>query len=735
MLEVYQYQVKMSSVFDMNLGDKQCDKAKVIKRHYGDICPFQTITMPWTQAALDDATARNCLVSQHVWQDGKRHGSNWQKSQILFFDFDNKDSDIPIDEQVILRRLEACHWANGQVTCYIHHSQSSNPAGGHPKLHVFLLLDRVVEDGAEYGLIYNFLREQIFPESDNVGDLARCIIPGRSDIPSTFVEGEPLSAERLLDVAYLETMRKQAENLANSLQKVERVNSRPGAKGKAVYLSVDTVVQLEDGDYVTLRELDPNHKPQFLCPYCGHRAGRGNPGRANATYQLNSQGRPIVYCSSCDALDAGGTSLMGVYNIQPDQEYSVVREELREKYRGFFYLEEKLARVYIQTDVEPYSISVGTTPILAIDEDPLIKHSLMTELAKEARGRKNFVVNQEGDMECDAPSFEWRGDKLIAMNPALKSKVEDNKFIEDWLTSLFGIYTEFMKQWLALYCYTNYMPLPVLILYSKQRGTGKNVFAEAVCQIFEPLHSRDTDYKNFTEAFQGKMWYLDEQSTDGKALYDVIKQIGGNSKLMVNNKYGLKHHVDRNLSVIITTNNLRPMEMESDELQVDESNNQFFVMEMKSIPATKRQTDIATQIHDRLGHYARTELRGVYEKIQQDPKHKQYRYGINVPVTPWEERLYKLSRSALEHESNEIWDRIRAEAQTALELKTNLFESTIRVVAGQAYVMPSVLRRLVKDLGCESPANKVRDYLQQKGHLGLDVERKDDKRLGYLVHP
>lgn len=737
MLELYKKLVLLSSVRDNLLHTQPIDKGAVIKRHFGELNPFQTIEVPWTQLGMDGATTKDCLVSHIIWADGRRHGDNYQQSRLLFFDFDNKDTDTPLTEDTVLRRLDQASWAAGPVSCYIHHSQSSDPQRGHPKLHVFVLLDREVCDPCEYKLIHALVWEDLFSESDKVGDLARCVIPGRSDIPSTFLDGTPLEVDRLLDAAYLKTLRKQAESLSKSIDAVTKTNNRPGAKGKAVYLSVDTVVQLDDGSYERLRELDPNQKPQFLCPHCGHGAGRSNPGKPNATYQFNSHGLPIVYCSSCDANESGGTALKGVYNIQQDQVYGVVREQLRDKYRNYFFLEDKLARVYIQTDAPPFSISMGKVCPRAINEMQPCKDALLAELAQEARSISTLVFNQEGDLASDIPSYEWRGDKLIGKNPAIATKVADNAFIEGWLTSLFGGYTDFIKQWLALFCNTNYLPLPVLVLYSKERGTGKNVFAEAICSIFEPLHSRDTDYAHFTEAFKGKLWYIDEQFTEGKALYDVIKQIGGNNQLVVNNKYGLKHQVDRNLSVILTTNNLTPMTMEADELQLDESNNQFFVLELKPIDATKRQNDIATAIRERLGHYIRTELKCVYTHLLLDPDRNRYRYGLKVPVTKYEKRLYSLSRTVVEREAEEVWDSIKEvnyPVLVRLDKMIGLRGVNLNEHNGESHIRPSDLRVIVKSLTCECTTSKILSHLQQTGRLGLEVERTNDKRLGYRIY-
>ncbi len=740
---LYNNKVKISIVHSdilaNNIGQPLENKGQVIRAEG----KYRAQEIEWCQEDLDQYTAGSYLVSPNLYRDGKRDGEHWESCQVLFFDFDNKDATVPIDEHQLIRRVQSLPGATSSQSCYIHHSRNSLQGGNGPRLHLLIPLRHPLTDPEQYSLLYDHLKEKYFPESDKAGDLGRMMIPGRLDPPSTFVDGDFLWEELTLDGAYAEQMDLQRQQIQESLEAVQKANSNPISKGRAVYLSVDTLVQLSPGRYMPLAELDPLQKPQFLCPYCGHRPGRGNPGKANATYQLNDKGIPIVFCSSCRAEKHGGSALKGVYNIERHQQFDVVRDHLRDKYKDYFFLEDTLLKVYIETDAQPFSIAPGKAHMAAIDEPVQIKSRLISEMARAAKPRRFFRFNQEGDMNIEAPYYEWRGSKLIGRNSALPEDQVDNSFIEVWLDSLFGMYKYFIKKWLALYCYTNYKPLPVLVLYSKERGTGKNVFAEAVCSIFEPLHSRDVDYKNFTEAFQGKLWYIDEQNTDSKQLYEVIKQIGGNNVLEVNNKYGLKHQVDRNLSVILTTNNLTPMQMEADELQPDESNNQFFVLEMKPIDPKDRRSDIALDIRKRLGHYIRTELKQVYEQLQQDPDLTRYRYGLPVPITPYEERLYSLSRTSLEHEAEEVWDAICdgryvdviGQRSSQLDFKTCTMKQsiTINTSDGEKYIMPAELRKVVKGMGCETSPNRVRDYLQQKGRLGLENKRIRDRRLGYSV--
>ncbi|MDP2361745.1 MAG: DUF5906 domain-containing protein [bacterium] len=740
-MKLYELKSKLSSVYDNILKntphklDKQT-KSDVVKHHSKGKDPFQTIDLLWTQASLDQHTCGPCLISPHIYKDGIRDKANWLSCQILAFDFDNKEGqEVTTVDGLRLRLREGAFWKDRKPTYYLHHSRGHDPNTNKHKFHAFFLLDREVTDPQQFDLIYNYLQDTHFAGSDNIGDRARCILPGRLDFPTVFQEGQPLKVDDLLNLAHQALLETQAKRIVRDLATVKVNNNKLGKTTKPVYLPKATLVEFEDGRVASLGSLHPEDAERFLCPCCGKDPHRGNPGKANATFQLNPQGLPIVFCSSCKANSSGGTSLQGVYNITKNDTWLFVRDRLRIQYADYFYLEDKLARVTIQQDVEPYSVSIGKVCPRAIDELPQIREPLLGELAREAHTISQLRFNQEGNPDIDTPDYLWKGDVLIGRNPALRAGKEDNAFIDAWLVQLFGPHTTFIKQWLAMYCYTNYIPLPVLILYSKERGTGKNVFAEAVCSIYEPLHSRDTDYEHFTEAFKGKLWYIDEQSTDGKKLYQAVKQIGGNNKLVVNNKYGLKHQVDRNLSVILTTNNLKPMEMEADELQLDETNNQFFVMELKPLPTRTR--NFPDLVKERLGHYVRTELQAVFTALQQDPDYGKYRYGIRVPVTDEERRLYNLSQTVVEREALDLWECLKEghyiKADPRFGDLCTVGSISYRTKGQEVHVQPSTLRTMVKQMGLSSTSNQVIAYLQQKGKLGLEEVRDKGKRLGYQL--
>ena len=429
----------MSTVYDELLEkyphelDKSM-KATVVKCHSSGLSPFDTTELAWDQESLDQHTCGPYLISPHIYKGGIRNKIHWQGCQILAFDFDNKEGQVTTTVDGLRLRLhEDAFWKGLNPTYYIHHSRGHNPSAGQIKFHAFFLLDQEVSDPKQFDLIYDYLRDTHFPGSDNIGDRARCILPGRLDYPTVFQEGDPLKVDALVNLAHQAVLDAQSKRIVRDLATV-KANNKPGKATKPVYLPKASLVEFEDGRVVALDALRPEDAERFLCPCCGKDPHRGNPGKANATYQLNPQGLPIVFCSSCKADASGGTSLQGVYNICADETYGIVRERLRETYADYFYLEDKLARVTIQQEVEPYSVSIGKVCPKAINEPPMLREPLLAELAQEAHTISQLRFNQEGHPTIDAPGYLWKGDVLVGLNPALRAHMEDNAFIDAWLS-------------------------------------------------------------------------------------------------------------------------------------------------------------------------------------------------------------------------------------------------------------------------------------------------------------
>lgn len=75
---------------------------------------------------------------------------------------------------------------------------------------------------------------------------------------------------------------------------------------------------------------------------------------------------------------------------------------------------------------------------------------------------------------------------------------------------------EFIKDWLAVFFFTNYKKLPDLIL-TGDRGSGKNTFAESLSMVFPTLSVivKELD-GNFNPAGGKKLMIVDESDSKGK---------------------------------------------------------------------------------------------------------------------------------------------------------------------------------------------------------------------------
>jgi hypothetical protein len=247
-----------------------------------------------------------------------------------------------------------------------------------------------------------------------------------------------------------------------------------------------------------------------------------------------------------------------------------------------------------------------------------------------------------GDGRSEANTYEVLKDAgIVEVRYApLSVETSDNQFIEDYLEATFKDQKDFIKEYLACYCYTNHRPLPTLILVGK-RGTGKNTFAEAVAEIFKPLSSFwEVSKDQFNPAYEKKLLIADETITTDKKDYIELKKIAGQNEHNINKKFTPHYSAKNNINVIILSNRLLPIFVESSELPSSPEMNQFFVYEFPQLSGPV-DAELARKLRERLGYYVRTALRRVYEGMEM----QKYRYGMKVPITDEERRLFNSSVS------------------------------------------------------------------------------------------
>jgi len=299
------------------------DKSSIIKKYDG--VPFQNIEIKPIQQDWDAIHNGPYLISPHDFDNRPRHGKNWVGCEVLFIDFDSKEYHVTVDQ--ITERLDKLNDGNG-VNYYLNYSNGHLLENCLTKFHIHIPMNTVVTDRKVYAQIREWAELRFLEMDTSCKDLARFSFRGNGKYPSRFEAGkQELDVQQVLAelaehklVLANKKLQEKAQTSANSKNRLDEVE----------IFTLETQVKFDDGRIASLADLDPEDKLQFLCPICGDKPGRGNPGAHNATYQLSrADGKPIVYCSSCDA-EGRGAGGKGVYNLVLDDQHSWI-----EKKNGF----------------------------------------------------------------------------------------------------------------------------------------------------------------------------------------------------------------------------------------------------------------------------------------------------------------------------------------------------------------------------------------------------------------
>ena len=265
------------------------------------------------------------------------------------------------------------------------------------------------------------------------------------------------------------------------------------------------------------------------------------------------------------------------------------------------------------------------------------------------------VVNHISDVGIERSRYDVDREKGIVTVRYIPVpvKTEDNPFIENYLQSTFGTHKDFIKQWLAVYCYTNYRELPTLILKG-ERGSGKNTFAEMVYSIFPTLSQMwEAERRSFTPEAEKKLLVADETVCDDPEQYKLLKQYAGGKHATVNKKYLPPYEVRNNMNIIILSNSAIPIYVKRDEKPISEKLNQFFVYDFKRLEGAV-DPEMDEKLEDRIGHYVRTELKTVFDGISFIGN----RYSIKVPITTEEKGLFESNETEEESAAEKVIDKI-----------------------------------------------------------------------------
>lgn len=330
-----------------------------------------------------------------------------------------------------------------------------------------------------------------------------------------------------------------------------------------------------------------------------------------------------------------------------------------------------------------------------------------------------FKVNHISDINANGIHYTYNKElaEFTVFYPAIEQQIIDNSYIENYLADTFKEYKDFIKKYLAVFVHSNYKKLPTLC-FTGGRGIGKNTFAEGFLgSIFPSLSIINPDFKTgFNSYIENKLIIIDESNEGARDQYLTLKKLSGQSKFRVNPKFEKEYSTRNNINVVILSNEPFFIYVSRDEMPTDETNNQFFIFEMK--PPRKKDPMILDNLKARLGNYIRTELKDVFNSLDLTP----YRYSIEVPIT--EEERFLFSNSVTENEL--VTDEIIKDIEKLFEDNDDVFYSVIR----QGLLPTLKLREFYKTVKTEmqikhASYNKILQMLKIKGI----IQKKDAIRM------
>ena len=464
-----------------------------------------------------------------------------------------------------------------------------------------------------------------------------------------------------------------------------------------------TVVNLEEAKYTLL----PRHKTICaVCPVCSD---------VTATLKSDTFNFVHIWCEKCQ---------------KPYYEAALSP--------GMFTYKNKLLRVEKRSD-QFISMEVLDEESFRDKADyTYVKRKLLTDLNRRFLDDQ-FQIRRIGSADFEQLDYEFRMQEnaLVFKYPALPVVATDNALIDNFLDTMFGKYSGFSKDWLAMYSYTNYLTLPVIILTS-ERSSGKGTFVDMVSSIFPRLAGSWVGVnETFNDQFKGKLIFVDENSNGDKPMqYTEIKKITGNKVIRINEKYTPAYYVPNNANIIIATNDPRPIFLKSREKPKSENVNNFFIYGVPEVDAKKIDKELGAKLQARLGHYIRTELKQRYDRLCSENLSNN-RYTLAAPMTDLARMLFESAKTIIELETEELAEILVCGVDDPDPFNPfGRIQFSAKESPGKRYVQLSEIRELIGKLrfkGSSNPKAYV-NVLQEQGVLSHDgSHREKSQRLGYLI--
>jgi len=531
-----------------------------------------------------EKTFKSKNYSTIKWRDGNRKESNFLSSAGFIVDIDNGLSIHDAETRLKKHKLN-----------YIIAPSKSHTPEKH-RYHIILFFNQTVRSINTYKKIAKHFTSELFPESDpNVTDGARYIYGSPDSVSiSSWFEGDYFDVDKF------------GELWDSSL---EFINS--------------------DDDTLTVGDLDESDKIKIHCPF-------HDDSSPSAFIQYSDKSKNwFIFCSSCNQtfwMEDSGNRYAKI--TDPYWSYGTDVFEFGIANDEFFFekIGEKKFHILTKTD-KPKEEKERTFKYL-------IQHKHIRHISE---------INYIGDVNADKTNFsvDNKHGIITVKHAHIPVRVKDNKFIEHYLEDRFGKYKTFIKEYWAMFCYTNYVKLPTLIFKGK-RGNGKSTFAEVTGEIYNPLtYDWSGHEQNFTYEVEKKLLIVEENEHSAQHQYKTIKKYSGQKWAKVEKKFKDPYRVRNNMNIILLANDSIPLYVSREEKPINEQNNQFFVYEFPPITGSL-DVDIEKKLENRLGNYIVTELKTVYDNINTTGN----RYGIKVPITDEETALFEDNVTDIEAEGD-----------------------------------------------------------------------------------
>jgi len=476
---------------------------------------------------------------------------------------------------------------------------SKSHTAKHHKFHVVLLFDHPVYSATGYKQIAEHIVSNTLPGSDPaVTDAARYIYGSRDDADS---------------VSYWDGHNIKVAGLANIWNRG---------------------TEILDKDSTAISIPDITGKMPIYCPFHDD----SNPSAFIEFYKKSDNW--YIHCSSCDEtfwMEQDRSHLERVcdpfWSYGTDiWDFGMINDE-------FFYEKIGNTKFHIQTQTEG-------------GDD---KKNAMRFLVNNKHIRHLSRIDYLSDISADDSFYavDLTTGVISAHHRAIPADVQDNAYVDQYLLDRFGVHSGFIKEWLAVYCHSNYRKLPSLI-FSGGRGTGKSTFAEIVGEIFPTMSFQwSGNEEGFTYEVEKKLLIVEENLSDKVSQYKILKKYSGQKYATVKKKFKDPYQVRNNVNIILLSNEMIPLFVSRDELPTDTRNNQFFVYEFPKLSGSI-DPDTQDKVLARLGHYIRTELKAVFDGLSSSG----FRYSIDVPITDAERELFSANTTDLESDVDMLTHRL-----------------------------------------------------------------------------